>query len=123
MAELCKLGGILNPKLTQAQKSASDKRTSCKPTGRPLNSKKVLCSKILSEFKKHRQLDFMFVKEFENAPILYMLDVATRFSVTRMLLRREVECITQACAIYWVNIRGSPSNVSGDPEFENKEFK
>ena len=69
------------------------------------------------------QLDFMFVKEFGNAPILLMLDLTTGFSVTKILPGRDVEYITQVCEIYWFNVHGSQSKVSGDPEFDNKDFK
>ena len=69
------------------------------------------------------QLDFMYVKELGNAPVLHMIDVATGLSVTKILPSRDIENVTHACEIYWFNVHGSPTKVSGDPEFDNKEFR
>ena len=120
MCELCKRAGILNPKLRQAHQSAFEKRTNPKSTGRPLNSRKISFTKIFSEFNDHMQLDFMYVKEFGNASALHMIDLATVFSVTKILPSRNIENVTHACEIYWFNVHGSLTKVSGDPDFDNK---
>ena len=52
-----------------------------------------------------------------------MIDVATGFSVTKILPSRDIENFTHACEIYWLNVQGSPTKESGDLEFDNKEFR
>ncbi len=71
MLYICKKAGILTPPLCQALKDLLDKRTICKTTGRPLNSKKVSFDKILREFNDHVQLDFFFIEELGGGPILH----------------------------------------------------
>ena len=50
-----------------------------------LDSRKISFTKILSEFNDHKQLDFMYGMELGNAPVLHMIDVATGFSVTKII--------------------------------------
>ena len=74
---LCKRAGVLNPVLKQALEAAFAKCTSCRVTGRPLRSLKVSFGRLLFSFNDHVQIDFMFLSEVNNLPILHIIDMST----------------------------------------------
>ena len=106
---LCKRGGVLTPILRQALDTVVTKCTSCKSTGRPLISRKISSSKILASFNTHVQIDFMFIVELCNKPILHLINVHTGFSVTALLDSREMELATQEFKAQWCNVHGALS--------------
>jgi len=85
MKKIFKRAKILTPLLSKAVESAFSKCTACKATGRPVHSSKVSFSRILAEFNDHLQVDFLFVRELGNTPILHMIDRATAFSATALM--------------------------------------
>jgi len=122
MIKLCQRGGVLTPILRQALKSAFDKCTSCKSTGRPVDSRKISFGRIKVNFNSHVQVDFFFVSELGNEPILHMTDVHTGFSVTSLQPTREMDIAAKAFELKWINNHGAPEVVSGDVEFLNSKF-
>ena len=122
MKEICKRAKILTPVLSQALDSVFEKCTLCKQTGRPLHSRKVSFNRLLQDFNHHLQVDFMFVKEFGNLPILHMKDVATGFSATCLMMSREMSDASRMIVTKWFDVHGPPEVLSGDPEFFNDEI-
>lgn len=57
--------------------SVVNKWTSCKPTDLPLGLRNILTFKILEESNEHVQEAFNFRKEFQNNPVIHLVDVAT----------------------------------------------
>ena len=74
-------------------------------------------------FNRHVQVDFMFIGEMRNLPILHMVDTSTAFSVTLLMDTQEMEPVAREFDIHGGNVHGPPSKVSGDPEFDNEIFK
>ncbi len=64
---------------------AIEKCTSCKPTGRPHNAKKLSFDKLLRTCNDHVQVDFFFIQEIGGDPILHARDKATGYSETTLL--------------------------------------
>jgi len=91
MVHICKTANVLTPVLRQALQLAIEKCTSCKSTNRPLNSKKISFDKLLRTFNDHVQLDFFFIKELTQLPILHIRDKATGYSETVVQRGRDIE--------------------------------
>lgn len=111
MKEICRRAGVLNLVLKQALQASIDKCTTFKSTIRPLSSKKIAFRRLLVPFNNHVQLDFMFISQMKNLPILHMVNLASAFSVTAMLESRELEEAKLAFEQHWVNIHGPPHSV------------
>lgn len=77
--------------LKQALQSALDKCTSCEETGPPHRSRKVSLTRLLLPFNQHVHIDYLFVFEFVNTPILHMVDSETAFSVATLLESRQMQ--------------------------------
>ena len=123
MKKVCKRAGILTSVLSQAIDDVYSKCTSCKMTGRPIGSRKISFSRILANFNYHVQVDFMFIRELGNLPILNITDVATAFTVTALMNSREMNKTARMIAIKWFDVHGRPEKLSGDPEFNNESIK
>ena len=123
MLYLCRKANILTPALRQALQIALKKCTSCKTTGRPLNSKKVSFDKILREFNEHVQIDFLFIEELGSGPILHARDKATGYSETVRLSSRDLDDAAAAFSRIWIDSHGPPKIVSADREFFKSSFR
>ncbi|CAN8075231.1 unnamed protein product [Agarophyton chilense] len=119
MKEICRRAHVLTPVLKQALKVALDKCTSCRTTGRPLAFRKLSFRRLLISFNHHVQVEYMFIKDMENIPILHMVDVWTAYSVTFLTGSREMTTAVSAFEKGWIDAHGVPEVVSGDPEFFN----
>ena len=117
---ICKRAGILTSILSQALDSVYEKCVSCKMTERPAPFQKVSFSRLLDEFNSHVQVDFLFIRELGNLPILNMTDVATGFTVTSLLHSRSMNETASTIVTKWFDVHGRPKRLSGDPEFNNE---
>lgn len=81
--------------------------------------------KVLSSFNDYVHLDFCYVTELQYAPILHVVDVFTGFSAIYLYLSesKHMKDAIKALELIRINIHGSPSNISVDPEFFNKFTK
>jgi len=120
MKEICTRAKILTPVLAQALEAVFDKCTSCKSTGRPVHSRKVSFSRVLAAFNDHLQVDYLFIRELGNLPILHLTDVGTGFSVTVLMISRDMQDASQMISTRWFDVHGPPKHLSGDPEFNNE---
>ncbi len=84
MMFLCHRGKIMTPALEQALEVAISKCTSCKTTGRSLNSKQISFDKLLGTFNDHVQVDLLFIRELGMEPIWHARDNAAA-TVTLLL--------------------------------------
>ncbi len=123
MIFLCKRAKIMTPALRQALEVAISKCTSCKTTGRPLNSKKISFDKLLRTFNDHVQVDFLFIRELGKEPILHVRDKATGYSATVILSSRDMNEVATAFVRLWINSHGPPKAASADVEFVTEPFK
>ena len=123
MVELCRRAKILSPQLRSELENVASKCTTCLQTGRPLNARKVSFSRVLSSFNEHIQIDFMFIAELGNLPILHMVDVGTGFSATVLMTSRDLDEAARFVELHWFNVHGPPRIVSGDPEMFKGSFK
>ena len=123
MKEICNRAGVLNPILSQSLELVAQKYTSCKRSGRPLHARKVSFTRVLSEFNDHVQVDFLFIRELQNLPILHMVDVGTRFSATSLMSSRDIEDASRMIKTRWFDVHGPPRIHSGDPEFDNRVIR
>lgn len=117
LENLCRNAGILTPNLSHSIRDVTRKCQSCAGTGRPRRSKKVSLSRVLDTFNSHIQIDFFFVPELTNLPILHIIDVSTSYSECVLLPTREIPDVISALKRRWFHIHGAPSNLSGDIEF------
>ena len=122
MVTLCDRAGVMNPVLRQALSSSFNRCTSCKKTGRPLSSKKVSFGKILATFNQYVQVDFLFITDIADEPILHIVDSHTGFSVAAVVPSRRMEEAARQFEYRWVNVHGAPSVVAEDLEFLNPTF-
>lgn len=122
MLTLCKRGGVLTPVLKRVFYSTFDSCSICKSTGRPHSSRKISFGKILVDFNEHVQVDFFFMQEMENEPVLDMVDIHTGLSQTAVTRTRRIAVAAEAFESLWINQHGAPRLVSGDPEFFNNSF-
>ena len=122
MMKLCDRAGVRNPILDEALKRAVDRCSSCKGTGRPLQNRSVAIRKVLSTFNTHVQLDFFYVTEMGNAPVLHLVDVSSGFSATALVPSRDIDVAARTIEKIWISIHGAPAKLSGDPEFVNNKF-
>jgi len=123
MISICADGKVLTPNLRQALKVAADKCISCKTTGRPKNQRKVSFDKLIKGVNEHVQVDYFFITEISERPILHARDKASGFSATRFVTSRDMEIAVTHFRRMWIDVHGPPRTVSGDPEFNNSRFK
>ena len=112
----------MTPVLKQALEKSAKKCSSCKETGRPLQSRKISFNKILTSFNHHVQLDFFFCAEYENQSIFHMVDVHTAYSAASLMSSREMSQVAHQLAVKWINVHGAPLTMSGEVEFFNTRF-
>ena len=110
---------MLTKKLKEYLQEAYDKCTSCRQFGRTFNSKKVSFKTVLSNFNELVQIDFCYVKELGNNPILQVVDTSNGFSETRLCDTRYMDEAMVSLEDIWINIPGAPKNISADIEFLN----
>lgn len=77
----------------------------------------------MSDFNAHVQLDFFFIVEIDEHPIINKTDTHSAYSETDPLSIREMEQVAKAFEQVWINRHVNPTLVSGDVEFLNKTFK
>lgn len=123
METICKRASVLTPLIKDELQEAYQNCTSCQQTGRPVNSRKISFSRILSEFNDTVQIDFFFVSELSKSPILHFVDVSTAFSAAQLMDSREMDNAVRSFESQWINIHGAPTHVSADVEFLNKFAK
>ena len=123
MIEICRRAKILTPMLCKELQEAFEKCASCLQTGRPLHSRKVSFSRVLASFNDHVQIDFFFIQELGNLPILCMVDVSTGFASTVLMSSRDLDQTARFVEVYWFNVHGPPQIISGDPEMYKGPFK
>ena len=119
MKEICNRAGVLNPTLSQALDLVVHKCTSCKRSGRPIHARKVSFTRVLSDFNEHLQVDFLFIRELQNLPILNMVDVETGISATSLMSSRDMEDASRMIKTKWFDVNGPPGMLSGDLELDN----
>ena len=73
-------------------------------------------------FNSQLQLDFFYLTEMGNAPVLHLFDVLTGFSATAHVLTRDIDITARAIEKIWANIHGASANLSGYPEFISQNF-
>lgn len=123
MKKLCERGGVLSDSMEKYLQESFDKCTVCKQTGRPLHSRKVSFSKVLSSFNDTVQIDFVFVSQLSKLPILHIVDVASGFSAAELMPSRDMSKAMKTFERIWVNMHGPPLSLSADVEFLNKFSK
>ncbi len=110
---------IVTGTLRQPLKLALDKCTSCKASGRPRKFEMTSFDKMLRAFKEHAQVDFLFITELGNAPILHVCDKATSYSETVQMKSRDMYLVANTFVNLWINSHGPPKLVSADRIFES----
>ena len=83
--------GVHSKILDEALKRVVKNCPSCKGTGRPLQKKFISLRKVLSSFSSHAQLDFFYITELHNAPVLHLVEFHTGFSATAAVNSRDIE--------------------------------
>ena len=121
--EICNRAGVLNPTLSQALDLVVHKFTSCKRSGRPIHARKVSFTRVLSDFNEHLKVDFLFIRELRNLPILHMVDVGTGFSATSLMSSWDMEDASRMIKTNWFDVNGPPRMLSSDPEFDNRVIR
>lgn len=116
---ICTRAGILTSVLKQALCKAYNKCTSCKTTGKPKSSRKVSFSRLISSFNHRLQIDYFYIKELGRNPILHICDSHTSFSVAVQVESRDQELACKMIRTHWFDVYGPPTEIIGDPEFEN----
>ena len=122
MKTICNRAGVLTREIEAALAEAFEKCTSCKQTGRPLNSRSVSLGKVLAEFNSHVQIDFLYVTEIGPKPILHVIDTHSSLSATALSPSRDIGVAARTIEQIWINTHGPPAKISGDPEFVNNKF-
>ncbi len=69
---------------------------------------------MLRTFKEHAQVDFLFIKELGNAPILHVRDKATGYSETVELKSRDMDLVANT----WINSYGPPNSYPPTENFQ-----
>ena len=93
-----------------------------KATGRPHLSPKVSFGRLLLSFIDQVQIEFMFLSEMNNIPILHIINMSKGYSCTVLMGTREMEYIARELGIHWINHHGPPAMISGDPKFRADFF-
>ncbi len=75
--------------------------------------------KLLSTFNDNIQVDFFFVQEIEEDPILHARDKGTEYWETALLLSKDMDFASDAFRRMWIDSHRPPGIVSADPEFNN----
>ena len=122
MRTLCERAGVFSKILDDELKRAVQLCRSCKGTGRPLQNRSIAIRKVLSTFNSHVQLDFFYITEMGNAPVLHLVDTSSGFSATAIVPSRDIDVAARTIEKIWVNIHGAPAKLAGDPEFVNQKF-
>lgn len=121
--EICLRAGVLTPVLQQALEAVVEKCTTRRSTGCPLLSQKVSFRLLLVPFNNHVQVDFSFISELENLPILHMVDLSSAFSVTVMLETRELGEVNIASGITRSNFMVPRSHCQGTQKSTKKSLR
>ena len=109
MKEICSRAGVLNPILSQTLDLVVCKCTSCKRSGIPIHARKVSFTRVLSDFNKHLQVDFLLIRELQNLPIHHMVDVGTGLSAaTSPMSSRDMEDASKMIKTKWFDVNGPP---------------
>lgn len=98
--------------MKQSIESVAKKCSSFKSTGKPWRPRKISFTKILAEFNHILQVDFLYIAELDNKPILHFVDMATSFSITFILPSLEHEDFSKAIETVRCNIHGSPHTLN-----------
>lgn len=91
MKTMCEPAKNLSPSMEEALKGAFEKRSSCTSTGLPLQSRTISFSRIIAEFNDNLQVDFLFVIETSDFPILHTVDSDIGYSETSAIPSRQRE--------------------------------
>lgn len=94
----------------------------CASTGRLNRSRKVSLSRLLNEFKYHVHIDYFFIAEFDNKPIIHMVNTASSFSVAVFIDNRRLDLAAKAFEKSWSTAHGPPAMLSADLEFLGEKF-
>ena len=73
-------------------------------------------NKILREFNEDVHIDYMWIKNLTQNPILHMRDSHTGYSNAIIVQNRDMELASNIFQINWVNVHGGPTYISADPE-------
>ena len=108
MREIYNRAGLLNQIFSQSLEFVAQKRKSCKRSDRTLHARKVSFTRVPSEFNDHLQVNFLFIKEMRNLPILHMVDVGTGFWATSLMYPREMEDASRTIKTRWFDVHKPP---------------
>ena len=111
--EIFNRAGVLNPIFSQALELVAQNCTACKRSGRTLHAVKVSFTRVLSDFNDHVKVDFLFIRELQNLPILHMADVGTGFSVTSLMSSRCMEDASRMIKTKWIDVHGPHKTAFG----------
>lgn len=121
---ICERSGILTPALRHYIQKSSRKCKSFVQTERHHRSKKVYFSKLLESFNENVQIDFMWINELSDQPILHIFDISTSYSECVLVPNKEISSVKFVLEGRWFHIHESPRVISADVEFQrSRDFK
>lgn len=94
----------------------------CMKTGCPSRMKKLSLVIILSSFKNHVKVKFLFIMKMGNITVLHMVHVSSAFAATPRTDYREMRVFAKSFEVAWCNVHRPSHQVSGDPGFKNELF-
>ena len=84
----------------------------CRTWARPA-PKSIASSHLPTSFNAELQVDLLFIREHV---ILHMIDVATRFTVAKIVRSRDTDDVLTAMQEAWISLFGPPSVIVADQE-------
>lgn len=115
---LCSRAGILTPARRYSILNISRKRRSCVQMGGPHGSRKVYLSKLFDSLNDKIQIDFIWISELTDQPILNIVDVATPYSECAVVPTREISDVIYSLGRRRFHLHSPPKSISGDVKFQ-----
>ncbi len=75
----------------------------------------IYLDKMLRTSNEHAQVDFFFIKDLGNAPILHTRDKGTVYPETIQLKSRDVDLVANTFVNFWINSPGPPKYLIRGP--------
>lgn len=109
--------------MRQVSKDAYDRCSSCKSTTQRSYSQNISFSKIISEFNKTLQVNFLFVTEVSDFTILPTIGSHSRYSKKFAISSKEMKQVSKPLKLKWIKDHGCLRGISENPEFFNKKMR
>lgn len=115
--EICKRAAMLTRTLNLLLMNVLLPWSTCASTVVRLGTPKVSLPRFLKDCNGHNQIDFLFIAELVNLPVLYVKYGETGLSAAPHCLSNSLKKATNAYNIRWITPNGPPDELSAHLDF------